>query len=139
MVDKFIGDQVMSIFLGNNMADNAINAAADIQRSIRELNKKRDNAFQVVLNVGIGLNVGPAVVGNMGSHSRMDYTVIGDVVNLANRLCAMAKPGQIIAPMDLIESLHGVYPIIRLDAVKVKGKSKHVDVFEIDYDRAIIM
>jgi len=139
VVDKFIGDQVMSIFLGDSMADNAINAGAEIQRSIRELNKKRKDTYQVVLNVGVGLNVGPAVVGNMGSQTRMDYTVIGDVVNLANRLCAMAKPGQIIAPMDLIESLHGVYPIVRLNPVKVKGKRKLVEVFEIDYDRAIIM
>ncbi|MDZ7294397.1 MAG: HAMP domain-containing protein [candidate division KSB1 bacterium] len=139
VVDKFIGDQVMGIFLGEAMADHAIRAAVEIQRSIRTLNSRRLRKRQVALEVGIGINDGPAVVGNMGSSSRMDYTVIGDVVNVANRLCALAKPGQIITSANLVRSLTGSYPIVRLAPVMVKGKKEPVEVFEIDYDRAIVM
>ena len=139
VVDKFMGDQVMAIFMGETMADDAVNAAVAIQRWIRELNKRRLKKKQVILNVGIGLNDGMVVMGNMGSQNRLDYTVIGDAVNLAARLCAIAKPGQIIAPISIAESLSKTYPTIRLESVMVKGRSTPVDIFEIDYDRAIIM
>ncbi len=139
IVDKFMGDQVMAIFLGDNQADHAIHASVEIQRSIRELNARRRKSGLVVLAVGCGLHIGPAVMGNMGSKSRLDYTVIGDVVNLASRLCAVAKPGQIIAPLEMVKQLDGEYPTIRLNPIRVKGRSQTVQVFEIDYDRAIIM
>jgi len=139
IVDKFMGDQVMAIFLGDTQADDAVHAAVEIQRSIRELNKRRRRKGEVVLAVGIGLNIGPAVMGNMGSKNRLDYTVIGDVVNLASRLCAIAKPGQVLAPIEMVYKLNGEYPTIRLNPIMVKGRSQPVDVFEVDYDRAIIM
>lgn len=139
VVDKFMGDQVMAIFLGPNMADNAIRAAVEIQRAIRTLNRKRARGGQVVFEVGIGLNDGPAVVGNMGSTSRMDYTVIGDVVNVASRLCALARPGQIITSANLVHSLSGSYPLAKLAPLQVKGKKDPIEVFEIDYDRAIVL
>ncbi|MBC7186014.1 MAG: adenylate/guanylate cyclase domain-containing protein, partial [Calditrichaeota bacterium] len=135
----FMGDQVMAIFLGPNMADNAIRAAVEIQRAIRTLNTKRARGGQVVFEVGIGLNDGPAVVGNMGSTSRMDYTVIGDVVNVASRLCALARPGQIITSANLVHSLSGSYPLAKLAPLQVKGKKDPIEVFEIDYDRAIVL
>ncbi len=139
IVDKFMGDQVMAIFIGETQADDALHAAVEIQRSIRELNKRRKRRGEVVLTVGCGLNIGQAVMGNMGSQSRLDYTVIGDVVNLSSRLCALAKPGQIIAPIEMVDRLNGEYPTIRLNPVLVKGRSQPVDIFEVDYDRAIIM
>lgn len=139
IVDKLMGDQVMAIYLGDNQADHAIRAAVEMQRAIRELNARRRKSGQVVLTVGCGLHIGPAVMGNMGSKSRLDYTVIGDVVNLASRLCAVAKPGQIIAPLEMVQQLDGEYPTIRLNPIRVKGRSQTVQVFEIDYDRAIIM
>jgi class 3 adenylate cyclase len=139
IVDKFMGDQIMAIFLGETMADDAIHAAVAIQRSIRELNKRRKREGEVVLTLGCGINTGSAVIGNMGSKNRLDYTVIGDVVNLASRLCAIARPGQIIAPIDTMTSLNEEYPTIRLNPVTVKGRTQAVDIFEVDYDRAIIM
>ena len=139
IVDKFMGDQVMAIFIGETQADDALHAAVEIQRSIRELNKRRRRKGEVVLTIGCGLNIGQAVMGNMGSQSRLDYTVIGDVVNLSSRLCALAKPGQIIAPIEMVDRLNGEYPTIRLNPVLVKGRSQPVDIFEVDYDRAIIM
>jgi class 3 adenylate cyclase len=65
--------------------------------------------------------------------------VIGEVVNLASRLCAVAKPGQIIAPIEMVDKLDGEYPTIRLNPIRVKGRKQLVEVFEVDYDRAIIM
>lgn len=139
IVDKFIGDQVMAIFLGEDQADRAIHTAVEIQRSIRELNKRRSQRGEVVLRVGCGVNIGDVVMGNMGSKSRLDYTVIGDVVNLSARLCAIAKPDQIIAPIEMVDKLSGDYPTIRLNPVWVKGRSQPLEVFEVDYDHAIIM
>lgn len=139
VVDKFMGDQVMAIFIGETQADDALHSAVEIQRSIRELNKRRKRKGEVSLTVGCGLNIGSVVMGNMGSLNRLDYTVIGDVVNLASRLCALAKPGQIIAPIEMVDRLNGEYPTVRLDPVLVKGRSLPVEIFEVDYDRAIIM
>ena len=139
VVDKFMGDQVMAIFEGENQADNAVKTAVEIQQAIRLLNAKRAEHGVLTLTVGIGINVGPAVLGNMGSKNRMDYTVIGDVVNLSARLCSIAKPGQIIAPIEVARRLKGNYPTTQLDPVWVKGRSKPVATFEVDYDHAIIM
>ncbi|NIA29494.1 MAG: HAMP domain-containing protein [Actinobacteria bacterium] len=139
IVDKFIGDQVMAIFLGEDQADRAIHTAVEIQRSIRELNKRRSQRGEVVLRVGCGVNIGDVVMGNMGSKSRLDYTVIGDVVNLSARLCAIAKPDQIIAPIEMVDKLSGDYPTIRLNPVWIKGRSQPLEVLEVDYDHAIIM
>lgn len=139
VVDKFIGDQVMAIFDGKDQADYAIKTAVEIQRAIRVLNTKRAELGAKTLNLGIGVNAGPAVMGNMGSKNRMDYTVIGDVVNLAARLCAIAEPGQIIAPIEMADKLSGNYPTTQLNPVWVKGRSKPIATFEVDYDHAIIM
>jgi len=139
IVDKFIGDQIMAIFLGEGQADHALYAAIEIQRSIRELNQRRKRREQVILSVGCGLSSGYAVMGNMGSENRLDYTVIGDVVNLAAHLCAMAKPGQIIAPTHLEQELDREIPTIKLEPVRVKGRSRTVPILQVDYDHAIIM
>ncbi|MBN1466615.1 HAMP domain-containing protein [candidate division KSB1 bacterium] len=139
VVDKFMGDQIMAIFDGEYQADNAVKTAVDIQRAIHQLNAKRAELGILTLQVGIGINVGPVVLGNMGSKNRMDYTVIGDVVNLSSRLCAIAKPGQIIAPVEVARRLKGTYTTTQLDPVWVKGRSKPVATFEVDYDHAITM
>ncbi len=139
IVDKFMGDQVMALFLGSHQADTAIHAAVEIQRSIREMNKRRRAKGEVTLQVGCGLHIGDAILGHMGSQSRLDYTVIGEVVNLAARLCSMAKPGQIIVPGEMIGSLSGEYPTIHLSAVQVKGRTQAVEIFEVDYDRSMIL
>lgn len=139
VVDKFMGDQIMAIFEGEDQADNAVKTAVDIQRAIRHLNAKRAELGILTLMVGIGINTGPAILGNMGSKNRMDYTVIGDVVNLSSRLCAIAKPGQIIAPIEVAQMLKGNYPTTQLNPVWVKGRSKPVATFEVDYDHAIFI
>ncbi len=139
VVDKFMGDQIMAIFPSRNMLESAVAAAVEIQRRLRELNKKRSAAGEVILEVGIGINQGYAVLGNMGSRHRMDYTVIGDVVNIAARLCSIAKAGQIIASLGALKALNGKYPTNRLQPIIVKGRSTPIEICEIDYDRDVIM
>lgn len=139
VVDKFMGDQIMAIFEGKNRADNALRAAVEIQRQIRLLNQERSENGKVTLEMGIGINQGDAVMGHMGSAHRMDYTVIGDVVNVAARLCSYARARQIITSLDLAKKVNGSYPTTRLKSISVKGRSKAINICEVDYDRDILI
>jgi adenylate cyclase len=140
IVDKFMGDQIMAVFQGNTtMADNVLRAAVEIQRQVRLLNQERAAAGRVTLEVGIGVNHGAAVMGHMGSSHRMDYTVLGDVVNVASRLCAHAKAGQIITSSELTQQVNSSYPTTRLKSISVKGRTKAIEVCEVDYDRDILL
>ncbi len=139
VVDKFMGDQIMALFQGPKSVENAVRASVEIQRAVRELNKQRDAAGELPLWVGIGINHGLAVMGKMGSKNRMDYTVIGDVVNIANRLCSLARAGQIVVEYSLTRRLNGHYAFTRLEPIYVRNRMKPVDICEIDYDREIIM
>lgn len=134
IVDKFMGDQIMAIFPAENRLTDAITAAVAIQRKIRSLNEVRCRNGGVVLDVGIGINYGRAVLGNMGSKERMDYTVIGDVVNIASRLCSIAKARQIIASMDAVKGVNGKYATTRLQSIIVKGRSRSIEICEINYE-----
>jgi adenylate cyclase len=133
-----MGDQIMAIFQGKTMADNALLAAVEIQSQIRLINNERPTKGKAILEVGIGINNGFAVMGNMGSADRMDYTVIGDVVNVAAGLCSKAAAGQIIMSYDLAKKVNGSYPTSRLKSLSVKGRTKGIDVCEVDYNREIL-
>jgi adenylate cyclase len=139
VVDKFMGDQIMALFQGPDGVENAVRAAVEIQRAVRELNKQRDTAGELPLWIGIGINHGMAVMGKMGSKNRMDYTVIGDVVNIANRLCGLARAGQIVVEYSLTRRLNGHYAFTRLEPIYVRNRMKPVDICEIDYDREILL
>ncbi len=139
VVDKFMGDQIMGIFEGKHKIENVLKSSVEIQRAIRNLNIKRLKMGDEILTVGIGVNVGPAVVGNIGSKDRLDYTVVGDVVNLASRFCDVAKPGQIITSMRLIRKINNTYPIVKLGSITIKGRKEPVEICEIDYLREFIM
>lgn len=139
VVDKFIGDQIMGVFEGKNKSDNVLRAAIDIQKAMRQLNSQRQKLGQEILTVGIGINIGPAVVGNIGSKDRLDYTVVGDIVNMASRFCDVAKPGQIITSVDFFNQMSSSYSAIKLGSIKIKGRTQPVEICEIDYLREIIM
>ena len=134
VVDKFMGDQIMAVFQGANMLQEAVRAAVEIQRAVKKLNCQRSQAGEVTFELGIGINNGLAIIGNMGSKNRMDYTVIGDVVNIANRLCSLARSGQIIAEYSIAKSLNGAHRATHLDSIIVKGRSKPVEISEIKYE-----
>ncbi|MBC8045154.1 MAG: HAMP domain-containing protein [Rhizobacter sp.] len=105
-VDKFVGDEMVALFTGERAAKRAVLCAVEIQRRVEEEHKMDPSP----IDIGIGINSGSVVMGNMGASDRMDYTVIGAAVNLGARLCSAAKAGQILIRKDLLESevmMHG--------------------------------
>ncbi|HXS99656.1 MAG TPA: adenylate/guanylate cyclase domain-containing protein [Elusimicrobiota bacterium] len=122
-IDKFIGDAVMAVFEGEDRAVRAADAAAEIQRSFRELNAR--GAFERPIEVGIGIAAGPVVLGAVGYEERMEFAAIGPTVNLASRLCSIAERGEIVASDALYASLAGRSGE-RRDGVKLKGFAEAV-------------
>lgn len=100
MLDKFAGDQIMAVFGHTQDAEegarNAVQAAFVMQEATGKLMRQRASQGLPVFEVGIGINTGSAIIGNLGSENRMDYTVIGDAVNAAARLEEQAKGGQVV-------------------------------------------
>ncbi len=136
MVDKFLGDGIMSIFAGNDMVKNSLTAAVKIQQEVRTMNKKRRKENEIVLEIGIGLATGVAVMGSIGSHDRMDYTAIGDTVNLASRLCSTAGAGEILISETLANRLNGMFQAQSAGKLSLKGKQERVAVFQVPYPAA---
>ncbi|MDA8164015.1 MAG: HAMP domain-containing protein [Desulfobacteraceae bacterium] len=95
-IDKFVGDEVMAIFSGEDSIRQALKAALEIQRTIKRENGRRRKRGLVTVEVGIGINHGEVVVGNVGAHDRMDFTAMGSVVNLAAKLCDRARGSEIL-------------------------------------------
>jgi adenylate cyclase len=131
VVDKFVGDEVMAIFEGRDQEVNAVRAALEIQRYCQALNWARAQTREKQMQVGIGLNAGTVVMGNMGSEEQMNYTVIGDTINLAARLCNVAQIGQVVVSKAVADALGKEARLKKLDPVMVKGKEKPVDIYEV--------
>jgi len=134
-IDKFIGDAVMAIFNAPletpNHAEAAVLSALEMQEDFERQNaafKKKHPGES--LGVGIGINSGEAVVGNVGSKSYVEYTCIGDTVNTASRLQGKAAAGEIVVSQATYALLpQGKYPPARVEEVVVKGKAKPLKVF----------
>ncbi len=140
MLDKFIGDAIMAEFgipvAHGDDADRAMRAAISMINELRVFNKHRQERGQKPVLMGVGLNTDTIVSGNIGSPKRMDYTVIGDGVNLASRLESACKEysAQILASEFTYRKLKGTYRSREIDRVVVKGKTEPVGVYEIlDY------
>ncbi len=131
LVDKFVGDEVMAVFLGKDQLRSAIRAACEIQRKIAELNGRRAAAGQPIAEVGIGIHTGPAVAGSVGSRDRKDHTVLGDVVNVAFRLCSLALPGQILVSERVKNAAGGPFQFGGEQHVRLKGKTQPLRIFEL--------
>jgi adenylate cyclase len=134
-LDKFLGDGVMAVF-GAPLyrADHALMAARTalaMQAGIRELSARRVLAGKSPLNVGIGLNAGEVIAGTVGTDVRMEYTVVGDCVNLAARLQSRARPGQILVTAETYARLNGGVHGRPLGPVCVKGKDEAIEVWEL--------
>ncbi|WP_272939229.1 adenylate/guanylate cyclase domain-containing protein, partial [Fischerella thermalis] len=142
-LDKFIGDALMAVFgaplpLTENHAWKAVQAALEMRQRLEEFNQRRVIQEQPKIHIGIGISSGEVVSGNIGSHKRMDYTVIGDGVNLSSRLEAITKE----YGCDIIIS-EFTYQLCRdriwvreLDKIRVKGKHQAVNIYELIGDRA---
>lgn len=143
MLDKFIGDAMMAVFglpvAGEDDEDRAVRAAIAMLRTLGEWNQEREQHGEPVLDIGVGLNTDSVVAGNIGSPKRMDYTIIGDGVNLAARLESACKHygARILLSEFTKAKLNGVYRLREIDKVIVKGKTKPVAVYEcLDYHDA---
>ena len=135
-IDKFIGDGVMSIFGApieqKDHPERAVRAALQMKKESVKLAEGLLERYGRSVSFGIGLNSGPAVVGNIGSHDRLDYTAIGDTVNLAARLESNAKPGQILISKETYERIKATFKVTPLDPIKVKGKEKLVEIYQVE-------
>lgn len=135
-LDKFIGDGVMALFGAPihlpNHPELAIRAALEMKKSSDILEQKCIERFGIGVKFGVGINCGPAVVGNIGSEMlRLDYTAIGDTVNLSARLEANAKPGQILISEEMYNRVGHLFQLEDIGEIKVKGKEKPVRVFSV--------
>lgn len=134
-IDKYMGDAIMA-FWGAPLKDpqhgrNALNAGMDMLQAIKKLNQKFKSKGQPEIKIGIGINTGEMNVGNKGSEFRVDYTVLGDAVNLGSRLEGLTKNYGV----DFIVNESTRYEVPEfeyrmLDSVRVKGKNKPVTIFE---------
>ncbi len=132
-LDKYIGDGLMAVF-GAPMekeddAERAVRTALEIRRQLTAMMKttSADKRF----DIRVGLNTGRVVAGNIGSPKRMEYTVIGDPVNVASRLESMAKPNQIIIGEETFGLVKNKFKILEIGMRKVKGKSSGIMVYEV--------
>jgi class 3 adenylate cyclase/CHASE2 domain-containing sensor protein len=134
-VDKFIGDCVMAVFSAPyqtpNDAENAVRAAVAQQKKILELAQKWKAQGKREFSVGMGINTGDVVMGNLGASSRMNYTVIGDNVNLAARLYNVAKAGEIIISDYTYQEVKDIVVADELEPVTVKGKKDPIRIYNI--------
>ena len=132
-LDKFLGDGVMAVFGAPlHRADHALMAARTalaMQAGIRELSARRVAAGQSPVDVGIGLNAGEVIAGTVGTNARMEYTVIGDSVNVAARLESNAGPGQVLVSAETYARLGGAVTGRPLGRLEVNGKERWVDVW----------
>lgn len=138
MIDKYIGDAVMAVFgvpiSKRNDAENAVQSAIQIQRLIAEMNRDAARRGRPDLAVGIGINTGVVTAGNIGSPSRLDYTVVGDAVNIASRLMANAEGGQILISQPTAADLKAKFELHRLRPRRVRGRSEPVQLFSVEWN-----
>lgn len=130
-IDKYVGDEIMAVFSGDGKEDRAIQASVAVIEELKAYNKARQEKGEDSLLIGIGLNCGDVVVGNMGSRDRMDFTAIGDAVNLAARLCSAAEPLQVLASENMLRGAKVKYAGKKLEPIRVKGKEKPIQVYDI--------
>jgi class 3 adenylate cyclase/HAMP domain-containing protein len=130
-IDKFIGDEVMASFSGEDGSINAIKSAIEIQQAIKKENILRKEQGETICNVGIGISKGQVIVGNVGYNEHMDYTAIGMAVNMTSRLCSYAKEKEII--IDKKTFVHSGFKCnyTPTEPLTLKGISHHVTAYAI--------
>ncbi|MCB9639829.1 MAG: FHA domain-containing protein [Myxococcales bacterium] len=135
-LDKFIGDAIMAVW-GTPQSHpedprRAVLAAHEIQMKLKEFNEQRQAKGRPPLLTGIGINSGHVVAGNMGSQKRLEFTVIGDNVNIASRLCSQAAGGEVIISQSTYEAVREHFLCDELPAAEVKGKSEALQIYRVE-------
>jgi adenylate cyclase len=134
-VDKFVGDQIMVVW-GAPIAHpddpaRAVRAALDMHKALEDYNATLNMKGRPEIKIGIGINTGELVAGYIGSTQTMSYSVIGDEVNTASRLCSVAEAGHTLVSENTFLCIHDSFNVVELPPVKVKGKSKPVRVYRV--------
>ncbi|MBK8087898.1 MAG: response regulator [Chitinophagaceae bacterium] len=131
-IDKFIGDAIMAVFRGNFHLDRAIDACLAVRSQIEKLPSLSDTV-SFIPKVSIGINTGEMISGNIGSATlrRLDYTVIGDTVNTAQRLQSVAGPGQIIINEASYEKVNQSFSCRKVGEAVLKNKTNPVNIYEV--------
>lgn len=136
-VDKFVGDCVMALFGAPSHqpdhASRALSAAQDMLRFLESANAAWREQYGVEIQLAIGINTGDAVVGNVGSAKRMEYTAIGDVVNVAARLETIARPAQILISRATHDAVDEHFERLRVGERRVPGRQAPVELFEVSW------
>jgi len=135
ILDKFVGDQLMAVFgiisPDSSAPYDAVKTAIEMQDASEDLMNLRRKQDKETFEIGIGINTGSAIVGNVGSENRMDYTVIGDSVNVAARLQQMAKGGEIIIGEQTYRQIQDRFRAEKKGEISVKNKTEPVMCYEV--------
>ena len=137
VINKFIGDAVMAIFgepIQNiNHPENAVRCAYEMLEKVAELRSKWVKEGKPEIEIGIGINTGEAFVGNIGSEKRLEYTVIGDMVNLASRIESYNKvyKSNLLISSSTYECVSSIVEVVKISDVKIRGKAKKMDIYEV--------
>ena len=136
-LDKYIGDAIVAVFGSlialENPARAAVQAAIQMMKRLETANERWTAQYGFPINIGIGINTGEVFLGNIGSPERMEFTVIGDTVNIASRFSGVAAPGQILITKEALQHLGTDIQYEKLPPIEVKGKSGKLEVFSIPY------
>lgn len=135
VVDKYVGDEIMALFGAPvshpDDAVRAVRAAIKKRDGLKTFNAERATRGEFEIRMGVGVNTGRVVAGNMGSENRRNYTVIGAACNLASRLCANAAAGQILISDATYHEIKDVFPTRKLEPIRVKNVSEPVQIYEV--------
>lgn len=139
-VDKFTGDGIMAIFgapvAHENDPERAVRAAVGMQQALSRMNRAFAGRYRVELKCRIGLHNGEVVVGGLGSDLRLDYTVMGDAVNVAARLQQAAEPGDILVSEDVFRATEPLFAYALVGDLRLKGKAEPVRAYRLLGERA---
>ncbi len=134
-LDKFVGDEIMALFGApvyyEGHALKAVKCALEMQKKANAMQQRLKKQFGVDITIGIGINTGEMVVGNIGSAKRTDYTVIGNNVNIAARLCDAAKAGQVLITDNTYAEVQKLVKVEQLEPLKAKGKSRPLNIYNV--------
>jgi class 3 adenylate cyclase len=137
-VDKFIGDCIMAVWGATEAQDDhaarTVAAADDMMRFLETAADEWRDKYDVEIRLGFGINSGEAIVGNVGSNKRMEFTVIGDVVNVASRLETIARPNQVLLAASTRQRLGDAFEVVSLGEHNLTGRKEMTEVFELVTD-----
>jgi len=135
-IDKFVGDEIMAIFgapvFYEGHAIRAVKCALEMQKEQEKLTRSWKKKYKVEVNIGVGINTGEAIVGTIGSSERVDYTAIGDTINVGARLCSKALGRQVLVSSVTRDELGRSAKVSALEPMELKGKSKLQNVYAVE-------